>query len=135
MIKKLQQVSIKGLLCRENRILVLKTATKKGTYELPGGRIDFGETVEQAFQREMREELGFESARLGKLINAWSFTDIRDGIDHHFIILDFEIFTNESRIRLSDEHIEYKWISLKDLEKINMRDGHKTSIEKYFGLV
>jgi len=72
--------------------------------------MDFGETVGQTFQGEMKEELGFEEAKLGRFINIWSFTDIRKGVDHHFIMLDFEIFTNESKIELSNEHTEYKWV-------------------------
>lgn len=105
-MKKIQQVSIKSILRRDNKILFLKTPA--GRWELPGGRIDFGESVKQAFQRETKEELGFEKVEMGDLINIWSFTDIRNGIDYHFIILDFEIFTNESKIKLSDEHTEYK---------------------------
>jgi len=130
--QKLQQVSIKGLLCRNNKILVLKTATKKGTYELPGGRMDFGESVEEAFQREIKEELGFRKVRIGNLINTWSFTDVRNGTDHHFIMFDFEIFTNESKIKLSGEHIEYKWVEKDEFEDMDMREGHKESLRKYF---
>ena len=56
---KIQQVSIKGILCRNDKILFLKTATR-GIYELPGGRIDFGESAKQTFKREIEEELGFK---------------------------------------------------------------------------
>lgn len=128
--RKIQQVSIKGILCRECKVLILKTA-RSGRWELPGGRMDFGENIEQTFKRGMKEELGFEKVKLAKFINVWSFTSLRDGIDYHFIILDFEIFTDENNIKLSKEHIEYKWIGLADLDKIDMREGHKESIKKY----
>ena len=130
-MKKIQQVSIKGILCRNDKVLFLKTA-KKGMYELPGGRIDFGESVEQTFKREIEEELGFKEIKMGNLINTWSFTNIRENINYHFIIFDFEFFTNESKIKLSDEHTEYKWIGLEELDKVEMREGHKESIRKYF---
>ena len=130
-MKKIQQVSIKGILYRDNKILFLKTA-KKEIYELPGGRIDFGENVEQAFEREIKEELEFEKVKMGDLINAWSFTNVRENINHHFIIFDFEIFTNENEIKLSDEHTEYKWVGKDEFEKMNMREGHKESLRKYF---
>lgn len=81
--KKIQQASIKGILYRNNKILVLKS--KSGIWELPGGRMDFGESVEQAFKREMEEKLGFKKIRLGKFNHIWSFTSLRNGIDHHFI--------------------------------------------------
>lgn len=133
---KLQQVSIKGLLCRDNKVLFLKTpknAKNSGTWELPGGRMDFGESVEEAFEREMKEELGFDDVKMGMLINTWTFTSIREGINHHFIVLDFEIFTDESKIKLSDEHSEYGWIGKSEFEDLEMREGHKETLRKYFG--
>ena len=130
-MKKIQQVSIKGILCRNNKILFLKT-TRVGRWELPGGRINFGENVEQTFQREIKEELDFKKVKLGRLINTWSFTSIRNEIDHHFIVFDFEIHTKESKIKLSDEHIEYKWAGIDDFEKMDMREGHKETLKKYF---
>ena len=130
-MKKIQQVSIKGILRRDDKILFLKT-TKREKWELPGGRMDFSESVEQAFKREIKEELGFEKIEMGDLINAWSFTNIREDVNYHFIIFDFEFFTDENEIKLSDEHTEYKRVGKDDFEKMNMREGHKESLRKYF---
>ncbi len=129
--KKIQQVSIKGLLCRENKVLFLKTSDS-GKWELPGGRIDFGESVDETFRREMKEELGFKKAKMGELMNMWSFTSIRGGINYHFIIFDFEISSDESKIILSDEHSEYRWVGKDEFEKLEMRDGHKETLKRFF---
>lgn len=131
-MKKIQQVSIKGILCRNNKILFLKTTTDK--WELPGGRMDFGENVEQTFKREIREELGFKKIEMRSLINTWSFTNIRKNTNYHFTIFDFEFFTDESKIKISNEHTEYKWIGIKELDKFKMREGYKESLRKYFTL-
>lgn len=128
----LQQISIKGLLCRDDRALLLKTAGS-GRWEFPGGRINFGENAEESFRREMKEELSFKEVKMGNLINMWSFTDIRKEIDRHFIVFDFEIFTDESKIILSDEHEEYRWIGKDEFESLEMREGHKETLRKYFG--
>ncbi len=129
---KIQQVSVKGLLCRNGKILILKVPESE-TWELPGGRMDFGEKVEEAFQREMKEELGFEKVKMGNLLNIWSFTSFRKGVNYHFIVFDFEVFSNESRIALSDEHTEYKWVGFDEFEDYNIREGHKETFRKYFG--
>lgn len=131
MPKKIQQVSIKGLLCRDGKVLVLMSP-KRGYWELPGGRMDFGETAEQAFEREMKEELGFKKVKLGKFINIWSFASKRNGADYHFIILDFVISASETDIKLSAEHSEYKWAGAREINKIKMRAGHGESIKKFF---
>ena len=129
-MKKIQQVAIKGILHKDNKVLLLKTTTNK--WELPGGRMDFGEDVEQTLCREIKEEIGFENIEIGELVNFWSFTNVRKETNHHFIIFDFEIFTNEGKIKLSDEHIEYKWAGIDDFEKMDMKEGHKESLRKYF---
>ncbi len=131
MFKGIQQVSIKGLLCRDGKVLVLLTP-KRGYWELPGGRIDYAEFAEHAFKREMREELGFKKVKMGKFINIWSFTSRRNGVDYHFMIMDFVAITDETEIKLSAEHTEYKWIGIKELGKLKMRAGHKESIRKFF---
>lgn len=133
MLKSIQQVSIKGILCRNGKVLILKTA-RSGRWELPGGRMDFGENAEQAFKREVREELGFKKVKLGKFVNIWSFISLRNGINHHFIILDFEFSTDEDKIKLSKEHTDYKWIGINEINRIKMRAGHKKSLKNYLKL-
>lgn len=136
MLKKIQQVSIKGLLCRNGKVLVLKTPDiggKLGIWELPGGRMDFGETAEEAFKKEMGEELGFKEVLLGDFVNVWTLTDMREGINHHFIVLDFVISTSETDIKLRpEEHTEYKWVDFDEANKLNMREGHRETIKKFF---
>lgn len=129
--RKIQQISVKGIIARDNKVLVLKTAGR-GNYELPGGRMDFGETVEQALKREMKEELGWNDITIGDMINVWTFRDTRRRVDYHFVILDFEIFSRDREIKISPEHTQYKWIGPEDLESLDMREGHKRSLKKYF---
>lgn len=131
--EKVQQISIKGLLSRNGKFLVLKS-TVGSKYELPGGTMEFGESPEEAFKREMKEELGFEKVKIGKFLNIWSFVYEAEGVDYHITKLDFEIFTDEKDIRLSSEHTEYKWVGLDEIDSLDMRKGHKDSIKKYFDM-
>jgi 8-oxo-dGTP diphosphatase len=53
------------LIDSDNRVLLAQRPAGKamaGLWEFPGGKLDAGETPEQALMRELREELGIETA-------------------------------------------------------------------------
>jgi ADP-ribose pyrophosphatase YjhB (NUDIX family) len=52
-----------GICRRDGDVLLIKKSRGpyKGLYDLPGGRIEFGEKVEETLQREFEEEIGVPS--------------------------------------------------------------------------
>jgi len=57
--------SVYGVIVKEGKILLSK---QWDGYDLPGGAIELGETIEQALIREVKEETGVD-VRLGKIIS------------------------------------------------------------------
>jgi 8-oxo-dGTP diphosphatase len=61
------RLSVKAIIIREGRLLVLKCRDSAGVwYLLPGGGQEVGETLDQALRRECLEELGCK-VRMGPL--------------------------------------------------------------------
>lgn len=129
MNQKIQKITVKGILKRDDKILFVKDT--KGVWELPGGKIDFGENPEGTLKRELREELGLNDVRIGKIIDIWTFTSQKENTDYQFIVLVYECLSDEKDIKHSDEHIEYRWMPMSEVETLNMRDGYKTSVRKF----
>lgn len=76
---------------------------------VPGGHIEFGERMEDAVVREIKEETGME-------VNNVQFVHIDEGIfppefhqKRHFIYLHFAAFTDNDAVELNDEAQEYAW--------------------------
>lgn len=63
MTKPILLVAAAALVDRDNRVLISKRPEGKslaGLWEFPGGKVDPGETPEEALRRELKEELGIE---------------------------------------------------------------------------
>lgn len=114
--------TVRGLLRRENKVLVLEEEHKGEVYYyLPGGGIEFLETSEDALKREIKEELNIDiiDYHLLHIIN--NIFEI-DGIKAHEIVQIYEI-SNMDNERLIDGTImegdimpcKMKWIEINEL--------------------
>jgi 8-oxo-dGTP diphosphatase len=84
----------------------------EGTWTMPGGKLDFGETLIDGARRELLEETGL-SARGMRLV---SVTDDMAG-DAHFVTAGFlcEGFSGNPKALEPEEITEWKWFPLKKL--------------------
>ncbi len=106
----MQQVSIKAIIIRDGKVLMVKDT--KGLWELPGGRLKFGETPEQALKREIQEELSLEITDISPIKNVLTFCTNKNDISKQYLVLFYECKVNDSVIKLDDESVTYEWVSL-----------------------
>lgn len=104
----------------------VKPAELAGRWEFPGGKVDPGETPEQALHRELKEELGI-TVRLGTEITgpdngAWIITD-RHAMRLWYAQLDSG--TPEPLI----EHDHLEWSTFENLGNYNWLDGDVRIVE------
>ena len=97
----------------EGKILLMKSHKWHGKYIIPCGHVEFGETLEQAVEREVREETGLkvekiEFIRYGEMISSDEFFDKK----RHFVSLNFSCQTKEQNVHLNSEAQSYVWTSL-----------------------
>ena len=106
--------AVRCFLIKDNKVVVTKYKEgnkKAGYYEIPGGKIEEGETSEQTVIREMKEETGLKIKNLknkGKMI-----------IEYPDRIFDFDVFLcNESEGEPQNfEENTSEWIEIKELLK------------------
>jgi 8-oxo-dGTP diphosphatase len=83
-------VAVGGIAVVDGALLLVQRARPPavGRWTVPGGRVEPGESVTTAVERELLEETGL-TVRCGNLVG-WAE---RRGPDHHFVILDFAVTT------------------------------------------
>lgn len=103
--------AIKGLVFKDNKFLIVKRAdcNNPDIWELPGGHLEFGETAETAVIREMKEEVNM-SVVPRFILGTWNSYLHRRQITGIIYLCE----TNDEEVTLSDEHLDYKWVSHQD---------------------
>jgi 8-oxo-dGTP diphosphatase len=114
------------------RVLIVKrdgTSHSKGSWCLPGGKVDYGETVDQAATKELFEETSLKN----KLME---FLFYQDSLppnpgEMHCINFYFECQT-EGDLVLNKESSAYAWIGPEDLKRYNIVFRNDLGLKRYW---
>ena len=101
----------------EFKILLVKrdTVPFKGYWALPGGRVDPGESVEQAVVRECKEETGLD-VKIARVIGEYLEKGVKDDIDYEYYPTCFLVKVVGGEIKRQESEIqEIKLFSLRAL--------------------
>ncbi len=108
----------------------------KGLWALPGGRQEFGETLEQTAVRELREETGLDAKSLSllSLIEPMRTNELGETTSHYvlavFICRDFE-----GMLSAGDDAEEARWVTPEMLEQFAFTGTSKELILAHISLV
>ena len=115
------QLAVGAVVVDDDALLLIRRATAPaaGRWSLPGGRVEWGETLAHALVRELLEETGIECV-VGELIG-W-VERISD--EHHFVIFDFAAtpLSFEDPVA-GDDALEVAWVPLEEVDQLDLVDG------------
>jgi 8-oxo-dGTP pyrophosphatase MutT (NUDIX family) len=119
------RVSAKGLILMDNKALLVRR--NNGEWSLPGGRLEEGETPEQAMAREVLEETGIQ-CKAGLLFH--SFVRPRPGMMDIFVVV-YQATTNSSfaDIKLSPEHNDVGLFTPPEALELNLQHGFRRTLQ------
>lgn len=118
-----------GLVIHENQVLLTQRTGIPDKWELPGGKIEFGESPSQAAIREVKEETGYDVIDVAMVPFTYSIVK-RENLQ--IILLCFECIKTDGEITYSDKRIsKIGWFSIDDLPSVNIIDGSKDFISSW----
>ena len=107
---------VAAIIVRDGKVFATKRGYGKwqGWWEFPGGKIEAGESPEDALVREIREELGLDST-IGAFLGVVENSFLQHGKPHAEINLVYELSLAAGEARAKEDWIEFEWRPLSDL--------------------
>ena len=121
-----QRISIRALVRKDGKTLLLRRAAGRqsilGRYELPGGRIEYGEQPEDALRRLLHVHTG-ASLQTAQLFDAITYID-HDDRDIQYIVVVYLVGLAETGrpIVLSGGYDKYIWSKVSDIQQNEVTD-------------
>lgn len=134
-------VTVGGLIFdADDQVLMVRTHKWSNLWGIPGGKVKWGETSEEALRRELKEETGLDIAGI-------EFVLVQDCIhskefyrDAHFVLLNYTCrCAGEPVVQLNEEAREFRWVTTEQalalplnqptralVEAVIMQKGHKS---------
>jgi len=112
-------VGIHGVIASRGRMLVLKRAPamtyRPGCWDLPGGHIALGESLEECLSREVKEETGLDVA-IERLLGLNAM--VSEPYLQALYSCRLSVF---QKVRLRpDEHVDHRWVTVDELASLEL---------------
>ena len=113
-------VVVAGALVRGGRLLAARRSAPPdlaGRWELPGGKVEHGETPERALVRELREELGVEAEVLERVPGEWP---LKPG--YVLVVWAARLLPGSAPPEPLEDHDELRWLAPGEIWDVDWLD-------------
>ena len=97
------------------------------------GKIEDGETAPEAAIRELKEETGFDPVKVFVADHVSRFYEVHG--DRINLVPVFGIEVNSDEVILSEEHIDFKWVTIEEALNTLVWNGQKKGIQTVHDMV
>jgi ADP-ribose pyrophosphatase YjhB (NUDIX family) len=132
---QIPRLAVSAAIFRDGKVLLVRRARPpgKGLHSLPGGRVEFGETMAKALHREVAEEVGLRIEIVGPA--GWREVIPAEPGHGHFVVMAFAARWVGGEPVLSDELDGFRWFAPDLPDDLQVTEGLQTVIDSARRLV
>lgn len=115
------QIAVGAVVVRDGRVLLVQRGQppSEGLWAIPGGRVELGETLQEAVEREIKEETGLTiRARHPVYTFDVILRDDAGRVQFHYVIVDLLADYVSGELRPGDDVRQARWVAPVELEKL-----------------
>jgi 8-oxo-dGTP diphosphatase len=129
------QLAVSAAIFRDDKILLVRRARSPadGFYSLPGGRVEFGETLHAALHREVDEETALKIEIAG--LAGWREVVPGTSGGGHYLIMSFAARWIAGEVALNEELDDFRWLAPDAIGDLKLTDGLLEVIQQAWRLV
>lgn len=117
---------------QEGKFLLVLSPKWRNKYGLPGGHIEYGETIGEAAKREIKEETGLDIFDIEFLMVQECIFSKEFYKKKHFIFLDYIAKVKNTNVILDGrEGTEYAWVTIDESLKLPLNPYTRNTILEY----
>ncbi len=121
-----QRLSVRAIINEDGKALLLRRSNGRptilGKYELPGGKLAYGEQPEDALRRYLHDDAGLH-IQSSKLFDAVTYIDHDDrAIQYGVIVYLVNLTRQRNPMKLSGNYSKYKWHTMSNIQQSELTD-------------
>ena len=129
---QLPVVGVGAIVVHEGAVLLVKRgkAPHEGEWAIPGGRLKWGETLQQGAEREILEETGITIRAEELLYHFEHMVPAEDGeLEFHYVVLDLAGRYLSGTPQAADDAADARWVSLDNLESVHLNSTTQWALQ------
>ncbi|MBT4376912.1 NUDIX domain-containing protein [archaeon] len=129
---KIPRIIVGVLIYNDQGEIFLATCHKwKDRWVVPGGKLDWGETLHHCAKREVKEETNMDIDEIELIGTQESIFSEEFHEKKHMVFMDFSAKAITKDIVLNEELQEYKWIKPEDALELDLNPSTRLFIERF----
>jgi nucleoside triphosphatase len=112
-----------------NRVLLVETTKWRGLWGVPGGKVEYGETLADALAREFREETGL-------ILHGLQYAQTQEAVlseefhkPAHLLLVDFFARTDSLTVTPNEEIVDWSWATLDEAQTLPLNSYTLTLLD------